>query len=79
MEECVQAILAEGNALTIVRLRSRAEALAQNPQELKIIRRLLHQPTMALRQGLSTSSIDEPLILSDIEITLNASRCNCER
>jgi hypothetical protein len=73
VEEAVAALRADRNSKAISRLRKQAEALATNPGELKLVRKLLHQPTLLLRQG-GDGSIDEQSLLTEMEEEILAAR-----
>jgi hypothetical protein len=62
--ECVGAFRAETSSIAISRLRAQAEAIARNEDELKLVRKRLHQPTLILREG---SLVEETTVLSEIQ------------
>lgn len=70
--ECTNSFRAEASSAAISRLRSQAEALAANSDELKLVRQRLHQPTLALRHGSST--VDEYVLLEEMEAELVSRR-----
>ena len=72
--ECTKSFRAEANSAAITRLRSQAEALAANSDELKLVRQRLHQPTLALRHGFST--VNEYILLEEMEAELVSLRDN---
>ena len=64
MQECLGTVQAQEASNAIKQLRLEAETLASNPSELKIIKSLLHQPTIDLRKGLQ---IDQDALLETIQ------------
>jgi hypothetical protein len=66
--ECIDSFRAEASSAAIFRLRSQAEALAANSDELKLVRQRLHQPTLALRHGSST--LNESILVEEMEAEL---------
>jgi hypothetical protein len=64
VEECLETVHAQKASRDIARMRSEAEAFARDPSELKVIRSMLHQPTMDLRKGLL---LNETAVLQDIK------------
>jgi hypothetical protein len=66
--ECIDSFRAEASSAAIFRLRTQAEALAANSDELKLVRQRLHQPTLALRHGSST--LNESILVEEMEAEL---------
>ncbi|CAJ1935231.1 unnamed protein product [Cylindrotheca closterium] len=72
IQECLEKWKASTNKDSITTLRQAAESLSTSDEELAIIRKLLHQPTIELRR--SPETVDVQQILDDIDYKLQSLR-----
>ncbi|KAL3938800.1 MAG: hypothetical protein SGBAC_006363 [Bacillariaceae sp.] len=61
IQECLEKLKASTQKDSITNLRQAAEALSTSEEELSIIRKLLHQPTIQLRRNPETVNIQHTL------------------
>ena len=72
VKESVITMRARRSSNAISDLRSQAESIAKNDEELKAIRKLLHEPTLTLREGIAT--VDIASVISQIEKEIDSMR-----
>ena len=72
MNDSVASMKAHQSSKAISQLRSQAESISRNDEELKTIRKLLHEPTLLLREGSAT--VDVESVISNIENELDSMR-----
>ena len=72
MKDSVATMKAHQNSKAISQLRSQAESIARTDEELKTIRKLLHEPTLLLREGSDTVHVES--VISNIENELDSMR-----